>query len=517
MDRYRNENDIDDVVALMEYGTSINLFANNKQFNGFLFTGYGRKRENTVNPEDIIDAEFREKPDTEESPTNTILSGEGGEYYLKQVRQAMAEAEKRQWRKTETYRHGWRGINRRVSNLDHMVHRNKSVRNKNQPDKRVMDKSKRNKIRAVASDGVRRKVKSPVLGRKSKKKAKEKKKGKVRANALIDRASNIKNSYIQVHGDKGIFAYAPSNINMNKQEEEEWWIVPPARKSAARKTHRRKGRAKTPKRIYISLRRRVYRFTRKYKDRVYIKQHKKKMRRLFRMLNVATYKQRLYLHTRWMSWLLRSTKYTMDKLNKYAGALSTVRATMDRYFYKKITFANIVVKNTYMNTFLTLMYKGRRVIYQQTAGQLDIYRKIRRKTFVGFVLGKTLVGLLDRLRRKNRFNIVHIVMRGLRIYNNRIHEKLCGYRRYLLKSLRYFNYIYTGLEMKKARIILKIFPKPFKWTNTQQQHYNHMKGQCRYFASRYYHIASLIRKSKKPFNGCRGLKLRSERSSQGLK
>ena len=105
------------------------------------------------------------------------------------------------------------------------------------------------------------------------------------------------------------------------------------------------------------------------------------------------------------------------------------------------------------------MYQGRRVIYQDTAGRWDISRRVRYKPFVGFVLARKLVGLLDWLRRTNRFNIINIDIRGLRIYTRSIYNKLRGYRRYLMKSLRYYNYLFIGQELKRARIIIKIFPK----------------------------------------------------------
>lgn len=216
-------------------------------------------------------------------------------------------------------------------------------------------------------------------------------------------------------------------------------------------------------------------------------------------------------------WLFEIVQTTSIRTFKYVRALAIIRRMVERFFYRKIVHANIVVKNTYMNTFMTLMYKGKRVIYQDTAGRLHIYRKVRYKAFVGFVLARKLVGLLDWVRRKNRFNIVNLDVRGLRIYSRPIYNKLRGYRRYLMKSLRYYNYLFIGQELKRARITIGIFPKRFKWTNVQRQHYDHIKGQCLYFTSRYYHIGFMIRRPKKPFNGCRMLPVKMKRRKRGLK
>lgn len=455
-----------------------------------------------IKKEDIIDAEFRVLPDKDESSAKPKTEKDGN-YHIEQVCRRIAKAKAYEKRQERGLQRLFACAERKKKNRRHNINvKNKYV---------VLWKRKkriRSKVRGLKGEKVKGKgtqVRKFNRGRSNRKKS---------PNFNENRENKI--GYMQKKRDMSETGKAMRPV----EEEKEWWIVLPKGMQHLHKQKqrgRRRRAVRTPKRIYLSLRRRVYRFTRKFRDRAYVKKNKKNMRRMFSALNVATYKQRLYMHSRWVSWLMGSTKYTMDNLNKYAGAVATVRAMMDRYFYKRITFANIVVKNTYMNTFLTLMFKGKRVIYQQTAGQIKVYRKIRHKTFVSFVLARTLVGLLDRLRRRNRFNIVHIDVRGIRLYNSRIHDKLCGYRRYLMKSLRYFNFIFTGLETKKARIILRIFPKPFKWTNIQQQHYNHIKGQCKYFASRYYHIGSIIRRAKKPFNGCRGLKLRSERSSQGLK
>ncbi len=84
-----------------------------------------------------------------------------------------------------------------------------------------------------------------------------------------------------------------------------------------------------------------------------------------------------------------------------------------------------------------------------------------------------------------------------------------------MKSLRYYNYLFIGQELKRARIIIKIFPKKFKWTNVQKQNYDNIKGQCFYFTSRYYHIGCMIRRTKKPFNGCRMLPVKMKRSNKG--
>lgn len=493
-----------------EYTTECFALANNKYSNSFFNTGFG---EDYVNPEDIIDVEFRVKPDTDEQLPEpiTVETKTNAEYLFKRVLRVVEKAEKAEKRnKRARTGIGYRGSKPR---------RNKRPRGN-------FTKGKRFERR---DDGVKKR-KERIAGRTYDRVSEKRTERKTvfKANRVPNGKSVGKNNqaiWKQEENSYSRHKYVPLYGNTRVDNEEEWWIWIPIRKDRKKKkiwqisrTRRAEKQLKRRlKRRYFSLRRRVYRLTKKLRDRAYIKKNKNKMHRMFRSLNVATYKQRLFLHTRWLSWLLGSTKYTMDNLNKYAGAVATVRAMIDRYFYKRLTYANLVIKNTYMNTFLTLMYKGKRVIYQQTAGQLKIYRKVRHKVFVSFVLARNLVGLFDMLRRKNRFNLVNVDVRGIRRYNIRIVDKLNGYRRYLTKSLRYYNYIFTGLERKKERIILRIFPKPFKWTNVQQQHYNHIRGQCRYFASRFYQIGSSIRRPKKPFNGCRGLELRSERSSRGIK
>lgn len=232
-------------------------------------------------------------------------------------------------------------------------------------------------------------------------------------------------------------------------------------------------------------------------------------------INISLRDVKSIFYRYWKEWLRVAARVTVVDMMKYVKAIALVRRMVEKFFYNKIVHANLVVKNTYMNTFLTLMYQGRRVIYQDTAGRWDISRRVRYKPFVGFVLARKLVGLLDWLRRTNRFNIINIDIRGLRIYTRSIYNKLRGYRRYLMKSLRYYNYLFIGQELKRARIIIKIFPKKFKWTNVQKQNYDHIKGQCFYFTSRYYHIGCMIRRTKKPFNGCRMLPVKMKRSNKG--